>query len=36
MAGGILTSVVSSFDNIDGHGHGVRLERPAMLVSLPK
>ncbi|KAG9494853.1 hypothetical protein J7337_013082 [Fusarium musae] len=29
--GGILTSVVSSFDNVDGHGHGVRLERPAML-----
>ncbi|KAF4447681.1 hypothetical protein F53441_8827 [Fusarium austroafricanum] len=29
--GGILTSVVSSFDNLDGHGHGVRLERPAML-----
>ncbi|KAF5717181.1 long chain fatty alcohol oxidase [Fusarium mundagurra] len=29
--GGILTSVVSSFDNVDGNGHGVRLERPAML-----
>ncbi|KAF5554468.1 long-chain-alcohol oxidase FAO2 [Fusarium napiforme] len=32
--GGILTSVVSSFDNVDGNGHGVRLERPAMLPSM--
>ncbi|EXM19432.1 Glucose-methanol-choline oxidoreductase, C-terminal [Fusarium oxysporum f. sp. vasinfectum] len=32
--GGILTSVVSSFDNIDGHGHGVRLERPSMMPSM--
>ncbi|KAF4340746.1 long chain fatty alcohol oxidase [Fusarium beomiforme] len=31
--GGILTSVVSSFDDIDGNGHGVRLERPSMLPS---
>ncbi|KAF5675763.1 long chain fatty alcohol oxidase [Fusarium heterosporum] len=31
---GILTSVVSSFDDIDGHGHGVRLERPSMLPSM--
>ncbi|KAF4999926.1 hypothetical protein FGRMN_2164 [Fusarium graminum] len=32
--GGILTSLVSSFDNIDGRGHGVRLERPSMLPSM--
>ncbi|XEU96007.1 hypothetical protein FSHL1_001292 [Fusarium sambucinum] len=32
--GGILTSVVSSFDDLDGHGHGVKLERPAMLPSM--
>ncbi|KAI6755974.1 hypothetical protein HG530_011710 [Fusarium avenaceum] len=32
--GGILTSVVSSFDNLDGNGHGVRLERPSMLPSM--
>ncbi|KAI7772317.1 hypothetical protein LZL87_007678 [Fusarium oxysporum] len=32
--GGILTSVVSSFDNLDGRGHGVRLERPSMMPSM--
>lgn len=31
--GGILTSVCSSFENIDGHGHGVKLEATCMLPS---
>ncbi|KAH7037665.1 GMC oxidoreductase [Microdochium trichocladiopsis] len=29
--GGILTSVVSDFENLDGHGHGVKLEASSML-----
>ncbi|KAJ4317237.1 hypothetical protein N0V84_007456 [Fusarium piperis] len=33
--GGILTSVVTSLDNIDGKGHGVKLERVSMIVSHP-
>ncbi|KAF4971144.1 hypothetical protein FSARC_1977 [Fusarium sarcochroum] len=32
--GGSLTSVITSFDNLDGHGHGVKLERPNMLPSM--
>ena len=31
--GGILTSVVSSFENLDGHGHGTKLEACTMLPS---
>ncbi|KAF8848869.1 putative long-chain-alcohol oxidase FAO2 [Acephala macrosclerotiorum] len=31
--GGILTTVCSSFENLDGHGHGVKLECTAMLPS---
>lgn len=29
--GGILTSVVRDFENLDGHGHGVKLEVPSMM-----
>ncbi|KAM5341471.1 hypothetical protein ACJ41O_014502 [Fusarium nematophilum] len=32
--GGILTSVVTSFDNLDGKGHGVKLERASMMPSM--
>ncbi|PQE03875.1 GMC oxidoreductase protein [Rutstroemia sp. NJR-2017a BBW] len=32
--GGILTSVCSSFENLDSHGHGVKLETTCMLPSL--
>jgi choline dehydrogenase-like flavoprotein len=32
--GSILTSVVSSFENLDGRGHGVKLEATAMLPSM--
>ncbi|KAL5353149.1 hypothetical protein ACLOAV_001180 [Pseudogymnoascus australis] len=32
--GGILTTVCSSFENLDGHGHGVKLEATCMLPSL--
>jgi choline dehydrogenase-like flavoprotein len=32
--GGILTSVVSSFENLDGKGHGSKLEATCMLPSL--
>jgi hypothetical protein len=31
--GGILTSVCSSFEDLDGHGHGVKLEATCMLPS---
>jgi hypothetical protein len=31
--GGILTSVTTSFENLDSHGHGVKLEATAMLPS---
>lgn len=31
--GGILTSVCTSFENLDGHGHGVKLETSTMLPS---
>ncbi|KAI5463056.1 hypothetical protein BGZ63DRAFT_483460 [Mariannaea sp. PMI_226] len=33
-ARGILTSVVTSFNNLDGKGHGVKLERAAMIPSM--
>ena len=32
--GGILTSVVESFENLDGHGHGTKLESIAMFPSI--
>ncbi|KAH6682008.1 long chain fatty alcohol oxidase-like protein [Halenospora varia] len=32
--GGILTSVCTSFENMDGKGHGVKLEATAMLPSM--
>jgi choline dehydrogenase-like flavoprotein len=32
--GGILTTVCSSFENLDGHGHGVKLEATCMMPSL--
>ncbi|UPK96886.1 hypothetical protein LCI18_007821 [Fusarium solani-melongenae] len=32
--GGILTSVVTSLDNLDGKGHGVKLERVSMIPSM--
>ncbi|OBT91780.1 hypothetical protein VE01_09366 [Pseudogymnoascus verrucosus] len=32
--GGILTSVVSSFEDLDGHGHGAKLEAMLMIPSL--
>ncbi|THV55113.1 hypothetical protein BGAL_0014g00430 [Botrytis galanthina] len=32
--GGILTSVCSSFENLDSHGHGVKLETTCMMPSL--
>lgn len=32
--GGILTAVVSEFDNMDGKGHGVKLEAATMLPSI--
>jgi len=32
--GGILTSVVTEFENQDGHGHGVKIEATSMLPSL--
>lgn len=32
--GGILTSVVTEFDNLDGHGHGVKLESITMIPCL--
>ncbi|KAG4442836.1 hypothetical protein IFR05_001717 [Cadophora sp. M221] len=31
--GGILTSVVSSLENLDGHGHGAKLETTCMMPS---
>ncbi|KUJ12732.1 long chain fatty alcohol oxidase-like protein [Mollisia scopiformis] len=31
--GGILTTVCTSFENLDGHGHGVKVETTAMLPS---
>lgn len=34
--GGILTTVVNSFENMDGKGHGVKLECISMMVSLPE
>ncbi|RTE80877.1 hypothetical protein BHE90_004584 [Fusarium euwallaceae] len=33
-ASGILTSVVTSLDNLDGKGHGVKLERVSMIPSM--
>ncbi|RAL63381.1 hypothetical protein DID88_003805 [Monilinia fructigena] len=32
--GGILTSICSSFENLDSHGHGVKLETISMMPSL--
>ncbi|KAH8815658.1 hypothetical protein F5884DRAFT_187284 [Xylogone sp. PMI_703] len=32
--GGILTSVCTTFENLDGHGHGAKLEATCMLPSL--
>lgn len=32
--GGILTAVVTEFDNQDGHGHGVKIEAVSMLPSI--
>jgi choline dehydrogenase-like flavoprotein len=32
--GGILTSVVTTFENLDGQGHGVKLEATSMLPSM--
>ncbi|KAI8721550.1 Long-chain-alcohol oxidase [Fusarium sp. LHS14.1] len=32
--GGILTSVVTSLDNLEGKGHGVKLERVSMIPSM--
>lgn len=32
--GGILTSVCSTFENLDGHGHGAKIETTVMLPSL--
>lgn len=34
VVGGILTSVVSSFEDLDGHGHGAKLEAMLMIPSL--
>lgn len=33
-AGGILTTVCTSFENLDGHGHGAKLETTAMVPSM--
>ena len=33
LLGGIITSYCSSFENIDGHGHGTKLEATCMVVS---
>lgn len=32
--GGIITSYVNEFENLDGHGHGVKLEPTCNVVSL--
>lgn len=34
LVGASLTSIVSSFEDLDGHGHGVRLETPIMGLAL--
>lgn len=33
LSGGIITSYSSSFENLDGHGHGTKLEATCMVVS---
>src|SRR6266487_4974614 len=33
MTGGILTTVCTSFEDLDGHGHGVKLETTCMVPS---
>lgn len=32
-AGGIITSVCTSFENLDGRGHGTKIETTSMMVS---
>jgi hypothetical protein len=33
--GGIITSLCTSFENLDNNGHGTKLEATCMLVSPP-
>jgi hypothetical protein len=33
LIGGIITSLCTSFENLDNHGHGTKLEGTCMVVS---